>query len=484
MSSKIRGETPLVVFALVAVALVARVIGLNDGLWVDEVYSLVRSFREPVGQILTEYWGDNHHPLYAILAHASRAVFGEAPWTIRLPAMLFGVASVPLLLALGEELMDRREAILAALFLAVSYHHVWFSQNARGYSAIAFFTIATLFALHRGVATGRLSYFVVYGVLAALGAYTHLTMIFVVVGHALAMAIWLAASAPHAQRAKLVRQSATAFGLGGLLTVALYAPMLNGVIDFFLHRPSQLKGVSTPAWAAVETVRVLLLGIGAGGVAVAAVVLVVGAIVALSGVVSLWRSQRLFALAFLAPILVTIVGAGGTRGTMYPRFFFFAIGPAILVIVRGAFATSAWLASKLQRGSLGAPIATTGLALAVGLSAISLGANYRYPKQDFEGAMRYVLAERHEGDRVVTAGIPSNPLNTLYLQPWPDLATRASLDSVRRIARTWVVWTFPRYLERNAPEIAQVLAQECPHPRSFHGTVGGGDIMVCALNPQ
>ncbi|MFP5354733.1 MAG: hypothetical protein ACLGIK_06190, partial [Gemmatimonadota bacterium] len=124
---------------VVLVALGARLIGVNSGLWIDEIYSLVHSFRAPVRGILTEYWADNHHPLYALLAHASRAAFGEAPWSVRLPAVLFGVAAIPALLALGVRVASRGEALLASLLLTVSYHHVWFSQNARGYSAIAFF---------------------------------------------------------------------------------------------------------------------------------------------------------------------------------------------------------------------------------------------------------------------------------------------------------------------------------------------------------
>jgi hypothetical protein len=329
-------------------------------------------------------------------------------------------------------------------------------------------------------------FFVLYGVLAGLGAYTHLTMVFVVVGHAVAVALWVAMTRGQALRGTVLRGAALAFVLGGAVTLALYAPMLGQVLDFFMNRPSQLRGVSTPAWAAAEGMRVLLVGLGAGGAALAALVLAAGAVVAVSGFVSLWKSQRLFALAAAFPVVVTIAGAAAARGTMYPRFFFFAMGPAILIAVRGTFVAAAWLARLARRGGdAGETLATAGVAAAVVLSALSLAANYRYPKQDFEGAMRYVLAERQDGDRVVTAGIPANPLNTLYRQPWPDLSTRASLDSVRAGApRTWVVWTFPRYLEANAPEIAQVLEQECPHPRAFHGTVGGGDIMVCALNRQ
>ena len=168
---------------------------------------------------------------------------------------------------------------------------------------------------------------------------------------------------------------------------------------------------------------------------------------------------------------------------MYPRFFFFAIGPAILIAVHGAFVSCKWLATRFSSVRSGERLATIALSLGVILSALSLRADYRFPKQDFEGAMNFVLAERGAGDMVVTAGIPSNPLNTLYRQPWPVVSSRASLDSVRSsAARTWVIWSFPRILERSAPEIAQLLSQDCPHPRTFRGTVGGGDILVCVLN--
>lgn len=481
MSSKTDASASIV-FVLVAIAVIVRLIGLDGGLWVDEVYSLVRSFREPMGTILTEYWGDNHHPFYAVLAHISRAVFGESAWSVRLPAMLFGVAAVPMLLRLGEQVASRREAIMAALLLAVSYHHVWFSQNARGYSAIAFFAIATMWALLRGVESGERRYFLIYALLGALGAYTHLTMIFVVVGHAAALAVWLL-STRVPNRGRLVGLGVLAFGLSAVGTLALYAPMLRAVIAFFTQQKSGMAGVSTPSWAAVELVRGLLLGLGAGGAVVAVIVLSVGAVVALHGVLSLWRTQRLFLLAMLAPIGVTILGAAATRGTMYPRFFFFAIGPAILIAVHGAFVTCRWIASRIPALPDGERLATIAVALGIVLSALSLSADYRYPKQDFEGAMKYVLAERGANDGVVTAGIPSNPLNTLYRQPWPVVSSRASLDSVRAtVSRTWVIWSFPRILERSAPEIAQLLSQECPQPRTFRGTVGGGDILVCVLN--
>jgi len=475
-------SAPMALAAIVAVALVARIIGLDGGLWVDEIYSLVRSFRAPTSEILADFWGDNHHPLYALLAHASRALFGESPWAVRLPAMLFGVAAVPMLYQLGARLVPRREALLASLLLAVSYHHVWFSQNARGYSAIAFLAIVTTWALLRAVETGAARDYALYAVAAALGAYTHLTMIFVVVGHALAAAVYLAAPGRPVDRRALVRGGIIAFAGAALLTLVLYAPMLRDVVDFFLNRPSQLRGVSTPRWALLETVRVLVLGLGAGLAIVGGIVVAAGAVVGVSGLASYWHRHRLFVLMLLAPCIVTVAGAALARGTMYPRFFFFAIGPAFLVVVRGAFVTCQWLAARLGRAQLGMPLASGGVALVALLSAASLAFNYRYPKQDFEGAMRFVLSEQRAGDAVVSTGLPADPYRMLYGQAWPNLSTRAELDSVRRgHDRTWVLWTFPRYLERHAPEIDRLLHRDCRAPRVFRGTVGGGDVMVCVL---
>ena len=61
------GATILV--ALIAAAAVLRAIGLNDGLWFDEIITLVLFVRPPLERIVTEYPNSNNHPLYSILAH-------------------------------------------------------------------------------------------------------------------------------------------------------------------------------------------------------------------------------------------------------------------------------------------------------------------------------------------------------------------------------------------------------------------------------
>ena len=84
-----------------------------------------------------------------MFANVFVTVLGESAWSIRLPAVLFGVASIPVLYALGERVTGTREALLACAILSVSYHHIWFSQNARGYTMLAFWTILSTFWLRK-----------------------------------------------------------------------------------------------------------------------------------------------------------------------------------------------------------------------------------------------------------------------------------------------------------------------------------------------
>ena len=80
--------------------------------------------------------------------------------------------------------------LAAAALLTVSYHHVWFSQNARGYSGLAFFAITATYLLVRGLRTGHLGFFVAYAAALGIGAYMHLTMVFLAAGQA-AVVLWL-----------------------------------------------------------------------------------------------------------------------------------------------------------------------------------------------------------------------------------------------------------------------------------------------------
>ena len=74
----------------------ARFYKLDASLWYDEVLTLTEFVRLSAWDIVTTYTSFNNHVFFSLQAHASVAVFGESAWALRLPAVLFGIAAIPL----------------------------------------------------------------------------------------------------------------------------------------------------------------------------------------------------------------------------------------------------------------------------------------------------------------------------------------------------------------------------------------------------
>ena len=474
------GTVKLWLPGLTVIALALRFVYLDSGLWIDEITSLVFQYRLPVTEVFTSYADDNQHPLYAVLASVSISVFGEHAWSIRLPAVLFGAASVPALYLLGAEVSNRREGLLSAALLTFSYHHVWFSQNARGYTAIALSAILCSYYFVRLLREPKTRDAWLYGLIAALGCYAHLTMVFIVVGHFLTYLLVLAFPGEPGRRFTRWKLPFVALVLAALMTLLLYGPIFAEVIDYFLNSPSVLRGVSTPMWAFTEAIRSLSIGFGTG------LVVLVAVMMALAGLVSFLRTNPVVSGSFIFPIIVTILGALLARGTMYPRFFFALIGISILIGVRGVMVTFGWGARQLLRGddreSRSIGIAVVVVVFGILISAVSLTRNYQYPKMDFQGARNWVEANAGPQDRIVMVGVAARPYRIYYEVDWPEVKMAADLHPpLAEDGSVWVVYTFGRYIAKSLPEVMVEIRDGCVGEKRFRGTLGGGDIVVCKM---
>jgi mannosyltransferase len=474
--------------ALTVLAACLRIIGLNRGLWWDEIYFLVITVRHPLVEILTIFPGDTQHPLYSVLAWLSVHAFGEHAWSLRLPALVFGVASVPLIYYFAAELAGRTEAWLSAALLTVLYHHVWFSQNARGYSMLAFFAMLSTWMLIRGFegdnSEGNNSKACRFGyaLATALGLYSHLTMAFLVASHVAICGCLALFGRPNTLRQRSRGFLMLAFPIAAALSLLFYAPILTQVQQFFMHRPSSMRAVSTPTWAIGEILRGLSLGFGTGAaLSAAAVILAFGAW-------SYFRQSRLIFACLTLPGVFTAAGAFLARGTMYPRFYFYLIGFAALMLVRGMVAIPRWLGARynslfsrpmpVQPSALTAVLAV----LILGASAFSLLRDYRFPKQDYKSAIDFVNEHKHPGDTVLTGGAAAFPLLNYYSEPWGSFDTVDKLkDVVARQKPVWLIYTFPRYLDAQIPGSTAVIRQGFTIVRVFPGTVGDGDVYVGSL---
>lgn len=461
---------------ITALAAVLRVIGLNDGLWYDEIRTLLASVQSPMSRILTVFPGDNQHTLFSVLAHVSIAVFGDHPWSLRLPSMLLGTLTIPALYFLAREFVGRTEALLAGLLLAVSYHHVWFSQSARGYAALALLAVVSTWLLLRGLRRRRASDFLWYAVAAALGVYTHVTMVFLVASHAAmcALPLGLPGTTPDWKR----RWSLPALGfvLAGVFSVLLYSPVLLAVNQFVVKEASPMRG-ATPKWAFNELIRGLEIGFG-GAIAV-----FVGALLFAAGAWSYLKQSRFLLGLFLLPGLITVAAPVILHRPVRPRFVLFLAGFALLIVVRGALEIGRLMRSRSTSGD--DRVTRAGVALVTAMALLSLASlrvNYTYPKQDFAGAMAFVDSHRAADETVLTAGPATYPYEAYFHKPWRGIKTQADLDAARAGGRgVWVVYTLVAYIEHDSPDLMKTLRTECAVREVFRGTVGGGDVTVCSL---
>ena len=464
---------------LLATAAALRIIALNQQLWFDEIVTLLDSARDPILRIVTHYGGQNQHMLYSVLAHCSIRVFGEQPWALRLPAVLFGAAGIPALYFFGCLVTTKREALFASLLMAINYQHIWFSQNARGYTGMVFWTLLASIFFVRCASNRRKSDCVMYGISAALGIYTHLMMAFVVVGHAILYA-WLIWSRTRSTR-RISRDSLLPlYGLvlAGTVSFALYAPVIPGIFA----RTIGVAGMSarsewaSPLWAIREAIHGLRNGAGGGMVA-----LIVGGLLILSGLVSFWRTNRFVVGLMVLPGLVTAAAVLATSHNFWPRFFFFEIGFALLLLVRGAVVCSDFAAQLLSgAGRLELRLSTAMLVLMLLASAVPLRAEYLHPKQDYLSAMRFVEGQQRPEERVVTVGVVTTAFQRYYGRPWPLLETRTQLDArLTQDRGTWLIYAMPIYIRaESARNLGHDRKQIYRGSRIWRHVVGWRDLRV------
>lgn len=178
-----RYQLPLVLL----LAIFLRLINLNQSFWLDEAAQILFSAR-PLSQqfdLLTDF----HPPLYYLLVHFFTYV-SYTEWWLRLSSVAIGVITVWSVYKLTDYLAGPRAALLAALFLAVSPYHVYYSQELRMYALSALLAVLSAHAL-------LTQKWILYTISIVAGIYTLYIFPFIIIAHGLWILI--------AQRAFLFR---------------------------------------------------------------------------------------------------------------------------------------------------------------------------------------------------------------------------------------------------------------------------------------
>ena len=471
--SPLRGAGWLIAGVIVLGAAL-RLYALGEGLWYDEITALVKYVRAPVPQILTTFDSQNQHMSYSLLANVAVSIFGDGVWALRLPAALFGIGSLWATYWLGTLVASRREGLLAASLLTASYHHVWFSQNARGYTGLLFFTLLSTALLVRLLRSDRAHGWrlvLSYAIVAALGAYTHTSAVFVTVGHFI---VWTVLAMRANRRGERLGWPAwmpmVGFALAGTISIQLYGPVLPQLL--FTATAPTMGGVQTdwkdPVWFIREALRIMAQGIPGGLVTVGAAVAI-----GLTGTASYLRRTPAVLALMLVPAAITGAAMLLTEHNLWPRLFFFCAGFAALLAVRGVMTLA-----SVALGSRG-PVVATALLVLGAVGSLTTVPRAWGPKQDFEGARQFVERQRAADDAVVMLDLTRFPYEQYLRTGWSFAADEAALAAIEaRHPKMWIVYTFPARLSATQPALWAHIQRTYNRAARFGGTVGGGAVIV------
>ncbi len=482
------GAIGLALVTLLALAL--RVYHLDRDLWLDEISPILDYASLSVPQIIGSYLRSNNHLLNTLLLKAMIALFGEHAWSVRLPAVAFGVAGVPALYWCARLALSRRASLGAALLLAVSYHHLFFSQNARGYTAYLCLALLSTRALVNGLRDDRLRDWLLYVVATVLGFAALLNSAFVLAAQGLvALAVVWRVHRRGEHAIPLLRRVLVVVSIAAFLSAELYAVAMPEVYVVISNvYKTQSTGFVLFSWEFVrEVVRGVSAGFGSGRIGAGALLAAVPfLLVAAAGALALLRRAWALALALAVPGVLTLTFLLVRGLTISPRFFLLWLPLAVLTAVVAIDAGAAWL---WRAASKRAAIVGAGIMAALAMvSAASLARYYAIPKQPYRAALAYVEQVRQPDDRVVVVYLAELGMRYYGLRDGAPLKERyrfvrtvPGLDSAlaeQRTGQVWLVVTFERALQMDLPELNARVRSGWTLQHAFDGTVGDGGISV------
>ncbi|MCX5868794.1 MAG: glycosyltransferase family 39 protein [Proteobacteria bacterium] len=177
------------VSALFLAGLILRFFHLgHESVWLDEVLSYEFA-RSSIVEIVRRTAADVHPPLYYLILHPFLSL-GIREEILRLPSFLFGSLAIPLVYLIGRELYGKPQGLIAALLLAFSPFHIFYSQEARMYPLFFFWVCLSTYLLILALRGGQWKFWIGYALATAFSLYTHYFTVFILLAQNLYVLIY------------------------------------------------------------------------------------------------------------------------------------------------------------------------------------------------------------------------------------------------------------------------------------------------------
>jgi len=186
-------------------------------LYGDERFNTVEFAQKPVSYLLVTNYGSI---LYPLLLHFILPL-GNTEVVARLLSAILGFFAAWGIFLIGKRILSPKEGLIAAFFGAVSTHFILFSQQARGYSGLLFFSVFALYFYWRALEEDKVGLWFLYALSMIIGAYMHFFLLVLFPIHVLFVIF-------RAIERKIPKKTFLAFFISalsiGILTFLLYWP--------------------------------------------------------------------------------------------------------------------------------------------------------------------------------------------------------------------------------------------------------------------
>lgn len=414
--------TGAVLGGLIVLGLVVRVIVARQSLFADELSTYWIVATHSLRGVMSLMYGNDQiqhaeitPPVYFVASWFT-SQFGHAPLLLRLPSLVAGTLTIPLVYAVGRRTVGRPAGLLAATVTTLASFMIYYSAEARSYGVMMFLLTLSTLSLLLALDSGRRRWWVLYAV-AEWGAFlTHYTCIFVLAAQ-LAWVLW---TRPEARRPALLATAGA---------VALFLPWIPGFLND-LHSPTTkiLSALSPFTWTDVRlSLEHWSLGypyVVGGGlgklpgtpaliVLGAAMLLVAGGLAARArelGAIRLRAAlQERYLLVFLL-LLATPVGEALQSAVSTHTFGVRNLASSWPSLALACSALVMWSGRRVR-------IAATALVVISFLFPAVKMLSKRWARPDFQGAANLVARQAHHGDVVIdsTGVLSPGPLTGLDL---------------------------------------------------------------------
>jgi Dolichyl-phosphate-mannose-protein mannosyltransferase len=224
----------VVLILLTAVGIALRLAVVDEAILADELSTYWIISTNGLGGVVSTVNTDAEitPPLFFVASWLATQV-DLTPELARVPSLVAGAASIPVIYMVGLRTVGRPAGLVAAAITALSPFMIYYSAEARGYALMMLMLMLSTLAMLVAVDTRRARWWVVYAVSSCAAVYTHYTCVFALA----AQFLWLLWAHPEARKPALIANIGAAVA---------FLPWLSGLRNDLDSPTTEILSALTP----------------------------------------------------------------------------------------------------------------------------------------------------------------------------------------------------------------------------------------------